>query len=70
VSQRVGIALGTRTRRVPYVGPPAPRATRFRRLVDRLGGFRGKGAQKRAIIAISHTLLKIAYSVLKTGKLY
>ena len=29
-----------------------------------------KGAQKRAITAIAHTLLKIAYSVLKTGTPY
>ena len=31
---------------------------------------RNKGAQKRAITAIAHTLLKIAYSVLKTGTPY
>ena len=32
--------------------------------------MRDKGAVKRAIMAIAHTLLKIAYQVLKTGKPY
>jgi transposase len=32
------------------------------------GGPRNKGARKRAITAIAHTVLKIAYNVLKTGK--
>ena len=48
--------------------PPAE--ARFRRLVRKFGGPRNKGAQKRAITAIAHTLLKIAYSVLKTGTPY
>jgi transposase len=43
---------------------------RFNRLVRRFGGSRNKGAIKRAIIAIAHTLLKIAYQVLKTGTPY
>src|SRR5215472_19043922 len=43
---------------------------RFHRLVRRFGGSRNKGAAKRAIIAIAHTLLKIAYNVLKTGRPY
>ena len=43
---------------------------RFRRLVRRFGGARNKGAIKRAIMAIAHTLLKIAYQVLKTGTPY
>ena len=37
------------------------------RLVRKFGGARNKGAIKRAIMAIAHTLLKIAYQVLKTG---
>ncbi len=49
---------------------PGRLQARFRRLVRKLGGPRNKGAQKRAITAIAHTLLKIAYSVLKTGKPY
>jgi transposase len=43
---------------------------RFRRLVRRFGGTRSKGAAGKAIIAIAHTLLKIAYHVLKTGQPY
>jgi len=38
--------------------------------VRKFGGPKNKGAQKRAITAIAHTLLKIAYSVLKTGTPY
>ena len=34
------------------------------------GGARNKGAIKRSIMAIAHTLLKIAYQVLKTGTPY
>jgi hypothetical protein len=49
---------------------PGRLQARFRRLVRKFGGPRNKGAQKRAITAIAHTLLKIAYSVLKTGKPY
>jgi transposase len=43
---------------------------RFHRLVRRFGGTRSKGAVKKAITAIAHTLLKIAYHVLKTGQPY
>ena len=46
---------------------PGRLQARFRRLVRRFGGARNKGAVKRAIMAIAHTLLKIAYQVLKTG---
>ena len=49
--------------------PGRPQA-KFHRLVRKFGGPRNKGAQKRAIIAIAHALLKIAYSVLKTGTPY
>ena len=40
---------------------------RYNRLVRRFGGDKNPGAKKKAIIAIAHTLLKIAYQVLKTG---
>jgi transposase len=46
---------------------PGRLQARFRRLVRRFGGARNKGAIKRAIMAIAHTLLKIACQVLKTG---
>jgi hypothetical protein len=49
---------------------PGRLQARFGRLVRKFGGPRNKGAQKRAITAIAHTLLKIAYSVLKTGQPY
>jgi transposase len=49
---------------------PGRLQAKFHRLVRKFGGPRSKGAQKRAIIAIAHALLKIAYSVLKTGKPY
>ena len=49
---------------------PGRLQARFRRLVRRFGGARNKGAVKRAIMAIAHTLLKIAYQVLKTGMPY
>jgi len=49
---------------------PGRLQARFRRLVRKFGGARNKGAQKRAIVAIAHTLLKIAYQVLKTGRPY
>jgi transposase len=49
---------------------PGRLQARFRRLVRRFGGARNKGAVKRAIMAIAHTLLKIAYQVLKTGTPY
>ncbi len=40
---------------------------RYNRLVRRFGGENNPGAKKKAITAIAHTLLKIAYQVLKTG---
>ena len=43
---------------------------RYNRLVRRFGGQGNPGAKKKAIIAIAHTLLKIAYQVLKTGTPY
>ena len=49
---------------------PGRLQARYSRLVRRFGGPRSKGAVKRAIMAIAHTLLKIAYQVLKTGKPY
>src|SRR5271169_4234675 len=49
---------------------PGRLQARFRRLVRKFGGPKNKGAQKRAITAIARTLLKIAYSVLKTSKPY
>ena len=49
---------------------PGRLQARFHRLVRKFGGPKNKGARKRAIIAIAHALLKIAYAVLKTGKPY
>jgi hypothetical protein len=43
---------------------------RYRRLVRRFGGDKNPGAKKKAITAIAHTLLKIAYQVLMTGQPY
>jgi transposase len=43
---------------------------RFHRLVRRFGGPKNRGAVKKAILGIAHTLLKIAYQVLKSGKPY
>jgi transposase len=43
---------------------------RYNRLVRRFGGQNNPGAKKKAITAIAHTLLKIAYQVLKTGTPY
>jgi transposase len=43
---------------------------RYGRLVRRFGGDNNPGAKKKAITAIAHTLLKIAYQVLKSGKPY
>jgi transposase len=43
---------------------------RYNRLVRRFGGDNNPGAKKKAITAIAHTLLKIAYQVLKTGTPY
>jgi transposase len=35
-----------------------------------MGGEKNPAAKKKAIVAIAHTLLKIAYSVLRTGTPY
>ena len=35
---------------------------RYHRLVLRFGGYHNPSAKKKAIVAIAHTLLKIAYS--------
>jgi transposase len=43
---------------------------RYNRLVRRFGGDKNPAAKKKAITAIAHTLLKIAYQVLKSGKPY
>jgi transposase len=43
---------------------------RYNRLVRRFGGQNNPGAKKKAITAIAHTLLKIAYQVLSTGTPY
>jgi transposase len=43
---------------------------RYRRLVRRFGGDKNPGAKKKAITAIAHTLLKIAYQVLRSGEPY
>jgi transposase len=43
---------------------------RYSRLVRRFGGEKNPGAKKKAITAIAHTLLKIAYQVLKSGVPY
>ena len=56
---RLGRGPGT-GRAAGQVPPPGPQVRRPA----------NKGAQKRAITAIAHTLLKIAYGVLKTGTPY
>jgi Transposase IS116/IS110/IS902 family len=43
---------------------------RYNRLVRRFGGDKNPGAMKKAILAIAHTLLKIACQVLRTGTSY
>ena len=43
---------------------------RYNRLVRRFGGDKNPAAKKKAITAIAHTLLKIAYQVLKSGNPY
>ena len=43
---------------------------RYTRLVRRFGGDKNPAAKKKAITAIAHTLLKIAYQVLKSGMPY
>jgi transposase len=43
---------------------------RYHALVRRMGGAKNPAARKKAIVAIAHTLLKIAWAVLKSGKPY
>jgi transposase len=43
---------------------------RYNRMVRRFGGDKNPGAKKKAITAIAHTLLKIAYQVLRAGTPY
>ena len=43
---------------------------RYHRLVRRFGGPKNPAAVKKAILGIAHTLLKIAYEVLRSGKPY
>jgi len=43
---------------------------KYHRLVRRFGGQKNPVAVKKAIVAIAHTLLKIAYQVLRSGKAY
>ena len=43
---------------------------RYHKLVRRFGGPKNPAAVKKAILAIAHTLLKIAYQVLKSGQPY
>src|SRR5213083_1792263 len=43
---------------------------RYNRLVRRFGGEKNPAAKKKAITAIAHTLLKIAYQVLQSGQPY
>jgi transposase len=43
---------------------------RYNRLVRRFGGDKNPAAKNKAITAIAHTLLKIAYQVLKSGTAY
>jgi transposase len=43
---------------------------RYNRLVRHFGGPKNPVAKKKAIVAIAHTLLKIAYQVLRSGQPY
>ena len=49
---------------------PGRLQARFHKLIRRFGGPKNKGARKKAIIAIAHSLLKIACAILRTGKPY
>jgi transposase len=49
---------------------PGRLQARYNRLVRRFGGDKNPAAKKKAITAIAHTLLKIAYQVLKSGTPY
>jgi transposase len=52
------------------VKAPGRLQARYHRLVRRMGGEKNPAAKKKAIVAIAHTLLKIAYSVLRAGTPY
>jgi transposase len=52
------------------VRTPGRLQARYHRLVRRMGGEKNPAAKKKAIVAIAHTLLKIAYSVLRTRTPY
>ena len=54
----------------PRSGPGGRLQARYNRLVRRFGGGKNPGARKKAILAIAHTLLKIACQVLRTGTPY
>ena len=47
-----------------------PLQARYHRLVRRFGGPKNPAAVKKAILGMAHTLLKIAYEVLRSGKPY
>ena len=49
---------------------PGRLQARYSRLVRRFGGEKNPAAKKKAITAIAHTLLKIAYQVLMSGTPY
>jgi transposase len=52
------------------VKTPGRLQARYHKLVRRFGGPKNPAAVKKAILAIAHTLLKIAYEVLRSGKPY
>ena len=52
------------------VKAPGRLQAKYHRLVRRFGGQKNPAAKKKAIIAIAHTLLKIAYQVLQSGQPY
>ena len=52
------------------IRPKGRLQARYSRLVRRFGGEKNPAAKKKAITAIAHTLLKIAYQVLKSGTPY
>ena len=49
---------------------PEPAQARYDRPGPPMGGAKNPAARKKAIVAIAHTLLKIAYAVLKSGRPY
>ena len=49
---------------------PGRLQARYHALVRRMGGPKNPAARKKAIVAIAHTLLKIAWAVLKSGQPY